>query len=125
MGGRPLQTTVISETSTSPGVRIFSQLLRHGKSGPAASRLGVFATWQVDQPWFSLPLDHCLVSPDVAIRRLKSDPTSGAIIVPCWWVAVPPVEGFPRGSRGPEHAVHWSETDPPSGRVVSQVRTSG
>ncbi|MBL9174084.1 MAG: endonuclease/exonuclease/phosphatase family protein [Verrucomicrobiales bacterium] len=74
----PQTSVILGDLNITPWSPHFPQLLRAGHLLRAHPGWGVFATWQVDQPWFSLPLDHCLVSPSIAVRRLEVGPDVGS-----------------------------------------------
>lgn len=74
----PQNSVILGDLNVTPWSPQFSRLLQTGGLLRAHPGWGVFATWQVEQPWFSLPLDHCLVSPPIAIRRLEVGPDVGS-----------------------------------------------
>lgn len=74
----PRTSVVLGDLNVTPWSPHFPRLLKHGQLLRAHPGWGVFATWQVDQPWFSLPLDHCLVSPNLPIQRLEVGPDVGS-----------------------------------------------
>jgi endonuclease/exonuclease/phosphatase (EEP) superfamily protein YafD len=65
----------LNMTERSPG---FRTLLRDGRLHDSRLGFGVHATWPVQLPMFLIPLDHCLVSREVAVLDRRVGPAVGS-----------------------------------------------
>jgi endonuclease/exonuclease/phosphatase (EEP) superfamily protein YafD len=65
----------LNMTERSPG---FARLLREGRLRDSRVGFGVHATWPVRLQPFLIPLDHCLVSPDVTVLDRRVGPAVGS-----------------------------------------------
>jgi endonuclease/exonuclease/phosphatase (EEP) superfamily protein YafD len=77
-GTHPGSAVILGDLNTTPWSSYFTELLRAGRLVRSHPNWGLFATWKVSEPWFHLPLDHCLVSPEIAITRLEVGPEIGS-----------------------------------------------
>ena len=77
-GKHPGSAIILGDLNTTPWSSYFTKPLRAGRLVRSHPNWGLFATWKVSQPWFRLPLDHCLVSPEIAVTRLEVGPEIGS-----------------------------------------------
>jgi endonuclease/exonuclease/phosphatase (EEP) superfamily protein YafD len=56
----------------------FKQVLQRGGLTDSQAGFGLQPSWPVDWPLFRVPIDHCLVSPDVHIRSRALGPAVGS-----------------------------------------------
>lgn len=69
---------VLGDLNVTPWSPVFHTLLREGRLRRSHPGWGIAATWQLQNPLISLPLDHALVSPGIAVTRLTVGPDLGS-----------------------------------------------
>ncbi len=69
---------VIGDMNTTPFSASFRQLIAESGLRDSALGCGVCGTWPAFIPFFRLPIDHCLVSPKVAVAVFELSPFLGS-----------------------------------------------
>ncbi len=64
-----LPVAVLGDLNVTPWSPHFRDLLRDGDLRHERPRWGLGISWPAPQPWFGLPLDHCLTGPAVGVVR--------------------------------------------------------
>ena len=65
-----------------PWSRPFRRMEREGKLVDSTRGFGFQPTWPVDRPWLRVPIDHCLVSPNIQVVQRKVGPRIGSDHLP-------------------------------------------
>ena len=72
-----------ADLNSTPWSPFFTDLLSGTGLRNSRQGFGVLATWNADWPRMAaIPIDHCLVSPDVAVRSLRYGPRVGSDHLP-------------------------------------------
>ncbi len=60
----------------------FGDLLRHSRLRDSRQGIGLQPSWPAQRPWFLIPLDHILHTPDIVIHRRRIGPDIGSDHLP-------------------------------------------
>ena len=66
------------DLNLTPWSPYFKQIIQRGGLNDSLAGFGLQPTWPVDRPLFRVPIDHCLVSPDVYIQSRTLGPAVGS-----------------------------------------------
>lgn len=66
------------DLNLTPWSPYFKQTLQRGGLNDSLAGFGLQPSWPVNRPLFRVPIDHCLVSPDVHIQSRKLGPAIGS-----------------------------------------------
>ncbi|MGL5097720.1 MAG: endonuclease/exonuclease/phosphatase family protein, partial [Planctomycetia bacterium] len=69
---------VLGDLNCSPWSPYFSDLLTASRLRDARQGYGASPTWPADAPYKGFPIDHCLVSKDIAVRNFALRETPGS-----------------------------------------------
>jgi endonuclease/exonuclease/phosphatase (EEP) superfamily protein YafD len=69
---------VLGDLNMTPWSPIFRDLLSTTGLEDGRTGFGVQATWPATMPWLLIPVDHCLVSKDLVVRRLAAGSDIGS-----------------------------------------------
>lgn len=69
---------VCGDLNLTPWSPVFWKFTRRGGLSDSARGFGVQATWPVGKPYMSVPIDHCLVSPEVIVLDRQVGPPVGS-----------------------------------------------
>jgi endonuclease/exonuclease/phosphatase (EEP) superfamily protein YafD len=76
MGG---PVVILADLNTTPWSPLFRDLLQHGRLRDTRAGFGVQASWPSPLPaWMRIPIDHCLVSEEFAVRQRRIGPKVGS-----------------------------------------------
>jgi endonuclease/exonuclease/phosphatase (EEP) superfamily protein YafD len=73
---------VCGDFNITPWSPSFRRMERKGKVVDSMRGFGFQATWPADRRWLRVPIDHCLVSPDIQIVQRKVGPKIGSDHLP-------------------------------------------
>ena len=70
---------LLGDLNTTPWSSYFHDLLTEAGLKDSAMGFGISVTWPVQAWWlFGIPIDHCLVSPDLTVKSRKVGPSVGS-----------------------------------------------
>ena len=72
------------DLNLTPWSPVFWRFLRRSGLADSSRGFGVQPSWPVGKPWMSVPLDHCLVSPEITILDRRLGPAIGSDHYPVW-----------------------------------------
>jgi endonuclease/exonuclease/phosphatase (EEP) superfamily protein YafD len=75
---RPQPWIVLGDLNTTPWSPYFQRLLRDSGLVDTARGAGIRGTWPVGLPWMRIPIDHCLVSPELRVADRRRGPAVGS-----------------------------------------------
>jgi endonuclease/exonuclease/phosphatase (EEP) superfamily protein YafD len=80
----PAPKILVGDLNTSLWSPYYAQLVRHTGLTNARQGFGVRPTWPAWMPWLFLriPIDHCLVSPDIGVRMMRTGRPIGSDHLP-------------------------------------------
>lgn len=73
---------VLGDLNATPWSRLFRRLVTESRLRDARCGFGLLPTWPVQMPLLYIPLDHCLVSPEIRVRSMKTGPNLGSDHLP-------------------------------------------
>jgi endonuclease/exonuclease/phosphatase (EEP) superfamily protein YafD len=74
----PLPKLLIGDFNTSPWSPYYERVVRDTNLRDARKGFGLLPTWPADLPWVGVPIDHCLVSSELAVVRMRTGPHIGS-----------------------------------------------
>jgi endonuclease/exonuclease/phosphatase (EEP) superfamily protein YafD len=80
----PAPKILVGDLNTSLWSPYYAQLVRHSGLYNARQGFGVRPTWPAWMPWpfLMIPIDHCLVSPDIRVRTMRTGRDIGSDHLP-------------------------------------------
>jgi endonuclease/exonuclease/phosphatase (EEP) superfamily protein YafD len=100
----PPPKLLVGDFNTSPWSPYYERLVRDTNLRDARKGFGLLPTWPADLPWVALPIDHCLVSPELTVVRMRTGPNIGSdhfpLIIDLRVLEVPPLGSYSGGSWG-------------------------
>jgi endonuclease/exonuclease/phosphatase (EEP) superfamily protein YafD len=80
--GHPGDVIVAGDLNCTPWSPYFGALLRDGGLKSDAPHRGLFSSWPAWLPWLRIPLDHCLVTPNITVTGKRMGPPVGSDHLP-------------------------------------------
>lgn len=78
VAGRDTPLMVCGDLNLTPWSPVFWRFLRRSSLRNSARGFGIQASWPVGKPILGVPLDHCLVSPEVTVLDHRLGPAIGS-----------------------------------------------
>jgi endonuclease/exonuclease/phosphatase (EEP) superfamily protein YafD len=80
----PAPKILVGDLNTSLWSPYYARLIRHTGLSNARQGFGVRPTWPAWMPWpfLRIPIDHCLVSPDIGVRMMRTGKPIGSDHLP-------------------------------------------
>jgi endonuclease/exonuclease/phosphatase (EEP) superfamily protein YafD len=78
----PPPKLLVGDFNTSPWSPYYERLVRDTNLRDARKGFGLLPTWPADLPWATLPIDHCLVSQEFTVARIRTGPNIGSDHLP-------------------------------------------
>ncbi len=69
---------LLGDLNTTPWSSSFQELLQESSLKDGRMGFGVSPTWPAGRPWLSIPIDHCLASEELTVRRFAIGPDIGS-----------------------------------------------
>lgn len=76
--GQETPLMVCGDLNLTPWSPVFWRFTRRSNLGDSARGFGVQASWPVGKPYMGVPLDHCLVSPEITVLDRRLGPAIGS-----------------------------------------------
>ncbi len=73
---------VLGDLNVTPWSPFFTELLRAGGLQNTSQGRGLFASWPADLPLGRIPIDHCLITPNLKVRDKQTGPQIGSDHLP-------------------------------------------
>lgn len=97
----PRPKLLIGDLNTSPWSPAYRRVVQTTGLRDARQGFGLLPTWPAAWPWLALPIDHCLVSPELTVVQMRTGSPIGSDHLPLIVeLGVPASNGEPRSSRG-------------------------
>ena len=97
---QPSPVTVLGDLNTTPWSPYFKSLLEGSQLKDTTRGRGIQASWPAEHPLMRIPLDHCLVSPSIHVKRRSLGPSVGGDHLPVVVELVIPVDTRPDEPAG-------------------------
>jgi endonuclease/exonuclease/phosphatase (EEP) superfamily protein YafD len=78
----PPPKLLIGDLNTSPWSPAYRRMVQTTGLRDARQGFGLLPTWPADWPWLALPIDHCLVSPELTVVHVRTGPHIGSDHLP-------------------------------------------
>jgi endonuclease/exonuclease/phosphatase (EEP) superfamily protein YafD len=73
---------LIGDLNTTPWSPAYRQVVRAAGLRDARQGFGLLPTWPAGWPWVAIPIDHCLVSPEIMVVQMRTGPPIGSDHLP-------------------------------------------
>jgi endonuclease/exonuclease/phosphatase (EEP) superfamily protein YafD len=98
----PPPKLLVGDFNTSPWSPYYTRVVRDTNLRDARKGFGLLPTWPAALPWLGVPIDHCLVSPELTVARMRTGPNIGSdhlpLIIDLRVPEVPPPGSYTGGS---------------------------
>lgn len=98
----PPPKLLVGDFNTSPWSPYYKRVVRDTGLRDARKGFGLLPTWPAARLWVGLPIDHCLVSPELTVARMRTGPNIGSdhlpLIIDVGLPEVPPLGSLSGGS---------------------------
>jgi endonuclease/exonuclease/phosphatase (EEP) superfamily protein YafD len=78
----PSPKLLIGDLNTSPWSPAYRRVVQTTGLRDARRGFGLWPTWPADWPWLAVPIDHCLVSPELTVVHVRTGPAIGSDHLP-------------------------------------------
>jgi endonuclease/exonuclease/phosphatase (EEP) superfamily protein YafD len=98
----PSPKLLVGDFNTSPWSPYYKRVVRDTNLRDARKGFGLLPTWPAALSWIGLPIDHCLVSPELSVARMRTGANIGSdhlpLIIDLRVPEVPPLGAHSNGS---------------------------
>jgi endonuclease/exonuclease/phosphatase (EEP) superfamily protein YafD len=78
----PPPKLLIGDLNTSPWSPAYRRVVRATGLRDGRQGFGLLPTWPAYLPWVAIPIDHCLVSPEIMVVQMRTGPKIGSDHLP-------------------------------------------